>query len=230
LPRPRDANGAWFRPFDPNSRDGFVEGNAYQYLWFVPHDARGLVNWLGGDDVAVQLLDEHFSNTNAGADSKYFYIGNEPSFHTPWLYNSTNKPSRTQAQVRRIMEESFHSGVEGLPGNDDLGATSSWYVWSALGLFPAVPGENRLTLASPLFTKTTIHLPAGRTLTLNAPGAPSVYIQSINGGAVSEPWLPEGMVFRGGELNFTLGDQPNDGAFRASAPAGSLRIFSSSCL
>jgi predicted alpha-1,2-mannosidase len=83
LPRPRDAAGAWFAPFDPVSRDGFVEGNAYQYLWFVPHDARGLIDWLGGDEFAIRALDEHFSHTNGGADSRYFYIGNEPSFHTP---------------------------------------------------------------------------------------------------------------------------------------------------
>jgi len=217
--RPRQADGSWVTPFDPAAMEGFVEGNAYQYLWFVPHDARALIDIMGGDAVAIQRLDAHFSKVNSGPTSPYFYIGNEPSFHTPWLYNYTNMPSRTQYQVRRIMDQSFTTNVNGLPGNDDLGAMSSWYVFSAMGVFPALPGEAKLALASPAFKNVVIHLPSGNTLSLHAPQAPNVYIQKIsarvtgsaNAVDVTTPWLPEAMIFSGGDVNYDLGTAPNDG-------------------
>ncbi len=221
LPRPRHADGSWLEKFNPTSRDGYTEGNAFQYAWFVPHDARALVAWMGGDDIAIARLDDHLSHLNAGPDSPYFYVGNEPSFHTPWLYNWTTKPSHTQDHIRRIMNESFNATRTGLPGNDDLGATSSWYVWSALGLFPAVPGESRLALSSPVFDEVKVQLPSGEVLNIQSADSTKVYIQKVqvvlaNAGGknstavLNSPWLPSSMVFHGGVLKYELGDQPND--------------------
>jgi predicted alpha-1,2-mannosidase len=158
--RPRAADGAWLTPFKPEDSWAFVEGNAAQYTFFVPHDLPALFEAMGGRSRAIERLDHLFSRLNAGVGQPYFYIGNEPQFGTPWAYSFAGAPVRTQEVVRRIVNRTFADGPGGLPGNDDLGATSSWYVFAALGLYPAVPGAGDLVLASPLFPAVTIVRPS----------------------------------------------------------------------
>ena len=128
---------------------GFVEGNGAQYTWMVPFDYAGLFNRLGGDDAAVARLDAFFNDLNAGPDRPNAWIGNEPSLNAPWAYDFAGAPQRTQAVVRQIQTGLFDTSPGGLPGNDDGGTTSAWYVLSALGLFPAVPGVGGLAIGQP---------------------------------------------------------------------------------
>jgi predicted alpha-1,2-mannosidase len=208
LIRPRRMDGTWADGFEPPQHEHYVEGNAVQYTFFVPHDFAGLVEALGGRDAVVRRLDSLFESLNAGQSYPHFYIGNEPQFSTPWLYNFAGEPAKTQEVVRRIVTRTFTDGPGGLPGNDDLGATSSWYVWATLGLYPGVPGMGGFSLASPLFPRVTIQLASGSRLEIRAPGAkadrPLVDRVRVNGEALTEPWLPWERISSGGLVEFDL--------------------------
>ena len=166
---PRLADGSFLPGFSHTTEDGFVEGNSAQYTWFVPHDVAGLAALMGGDATARSRLDRFHRDLDASHLAPYAWLGNEPSFGTPWLYNWLGAPWRTQAVVRRAVTTLFRPLPAGLPGDDDLGALSAWYVWSALGLYPAVPGVGGLAIASPLFPSVTIRSGLGP-LRLDAPG------------------------------------------------------------
>jgi predicted alpha-1,2-mannosidase len=202
-----------FQVTDVTQDDGFVEGNAAQYTFLVPHDGPGLVAALGGDAMAVARLDGLFKQVNAGLDLPYFYMGNEPGFGSPWMYASAGAPWRTQAVVATILQQAYGTSPGGLPGNDDLGAMSSWQVWAMLGLYPAVPGVGGFVLGSPTFTKATITLAGGATLVITAPSAAhgARYVQNLtlNGAPSTSAWLPWASVANGGTLAFTLGSAPN---------------------
>jgi predicted alpha-1,2-mannosidase len=223
--QPRNADGSWRTPFDPASDRGFVEGNAAQYTFMVPYDLPALFEKLGGPARAIARLDHLFRELNAGTVRPHFYIGNEPQFATPWAYHFAGAPAKGSEVVRRILGESFGAGPGGLPGNDDLGATSSWYVWAALGLYPAVPGTDLLALHAPLFPAARITLAGGRALEIRATGAgrpdtPFVQSLEVNGRPSTRAWLHHAELAGGGTLAFTLGPRPDPrwGTAAADAP------------
>ncbi len=156
----------------------------------------------------IGYLDTHMTGLNDVLGPN-FCIGNEPGFSTPWLYNYLGAPAKTRAVVRRIQNELFTSGPSGLPGNDDLGAMSSWYVWSALGFYPAVPGTADLVVGTPMFPLAVVQLPGSATLTINAPAAApnASYVGSmtVNGVAWTKTVLPATLVISGGTLDVTVG-------------------------
>ena len=218
--RPRDSNGDF--PAGPGfvppkkgqfGQDGFEEGNAEQYRWFVPHDIAGLVEAMGGSATVIPELDRFFSRLNVGPNAPYQWCGNEVDFAMPWLYDHLGQPWKTQALVRRIQRELYAPTPDGLPGNDDLGAQSSWYVWSALGLYPVTPGTADLALHTPLFPDIELRLGNGHTLRIRAPAADDdhVHIDSlrVDGKAWTRTWLPPALVRDGGDLEFTLSPSPN---------------------
>ncbi|WP_082711770.1 GH92 family glycosyl hydrolase [Burkholderia singularis] len=197
---PRYDDGSW--NLSPVANQDMVEGNAEQYTWMMTHDTRELFALSGGNDAVVKRLDAYFSNLNAGMSPPHFYIGNEPSFSSPWLYNWAGAPWRTQKVVRDIINGNaderidpvFNDGPGGLPGNDDLGAVSSWYVWAALGAYPAIQSVGGLALHSPVFDKAVVRWADGhKQLIINTTGngAQSRYIQSatLNGAALDAPWV-----------------------------------------
>ncbi|MFK2890909.1 GH92 family glycosyl hydrolase [Dyella flagellata] len=202
----RNRNGNWVA----TSYDE-VEGNVEQYTWMIPFDIPGLISALGGDAAVLPRLDTFNAYLNAGSRSPHLWIGNEPSFATPWLYNWTSRPDKTQALVRRIINEQFTTAASGLPGNDDEGATSGWFVWAALGLYPEVPAVPGFTLATPLFSHVTIRLADGKTLQIDASHAGSTYVQGVtlNGTALTSTWMDFDRVRKGGVLEFRLGDAPS---------------------
>ncbi|HEY3033552.1 MAG TPA: glycoside hydrolase domain-containing protein, partial [Streptosporangiaceae bacterium] len=156
-------------------------------------------------------------------NSPYAWMANEPSFGVPWQYVWAGAPHKTQEVVRRCAELLFGPTPDGLPGNDDLGATSAWYVWAALGMYPQIPGRAELVLASPLFPDITIRRASGQVIRIVAPAAGgNAYVQSlrVNGQPSNRAWLPERFVLRGGRLDFVLGSQPNTrwGSAPADAP------------
>ena len=151
-------------------QDGFDEGNAEQYVWWVPQNVAGLVTALGGRQAVAGRLDRFTKKLNEGPNEPYLWAGNEPGFGVPWLYNYIGQPWKTQHTVDRV-RGLFGPTPDGEPGNDDLGAMSSWYVWAALGLYPSTPGTPILTVNAPLFDRAVIALPGGKSIRISAPGA-----------------------------------------------------------
>jgi predicted alpha-1,2-mannosidase len=213
----RNADGTW-TPFDPASSRGFAEGSSAQYTWMVPHDARGLMDAMGGNEAAVRRLDVFFHNEDGswaltrlgGLKSD---VSNEPSVGAPWMYLFAGRPDKAQATVREALNVLWSDRPHGIPGNDDLGAMSSWYVWAALGLYPALPGRAELLVGSPLFPYTLIHRATGARIVIQAPearsDAPFVRALRVDGKDWSKPWLPEVFMEDGGELVFDLSDEPD---------------------
>jgi predicted alpha-1,2-mannosidase len=203
---PRNAGGTWPWPLNPAQESPYVEGNAAQYTWMVPHNLGALITLMGGPATAVQRLDHHFTQLNGGLSLPYYYIGNEPEHNVPWTYNFAGKPAGTSAAVRRIMNESFTTGAGGLPGNDDLGATSAWYVWSAMGLYPVTPGADTLAVHGALFPSMLIQRPGGN-ITVTGGSTANAYVQSlsVNGTPVTRNWIRYGDIGAGATVAFTQG-------------------------
>ena len=224
--QPRGLNGGFLPSAGPGAtQNGFEEGNAAQYTWMIPQNLAGLLTALGGTDAAVARLDAFFTQLNAGSGAPYMWAGNEICLGAPWTYNYAGAPWKTQRVVRDIMTQLYPPQPGGEPGNDDLGALSSWYVWAAIGLYPATSGTSELTLGAPLFPQITISLPGGRHLQINAPGAgtetPYVTGLTFNGARWGKAWLPAAVVHAGGNLAFTLSATPGTswGSGGGAAPA-----------
>jgi predicted alpha-1,2-mannosidase len=211
--RPRMATGEWTTgPILPSEMKGYVEGSAAQYVWMVNFNMKALVGLLGGNQKTVERLDRFFTQTNAGMKSEFAYMGNEPCEETPWVYDFAGAPARAQAVVRRIQKELFTAAPEGLPGNDDAGSLSSWYVFSALGFYPQIPGVGGFVVGSPVFPKATVHLENGKDVQITGVNASEAncYVQQvkINGKRYDSPWIPWPLLENGGAVEFILGDKP----------------------
>jgi predicted alpha-1,2-mannosidase len=227
--QPRHSNGRWMTGFlaapisgGTNSND-FAEGDSLIYTGMVPFNIAGLAAAKGGNAAMAKYLDSVLTGYTgllslAGLQSN---MGNEPSFELPWEYDYIGQPYRTQQVVRQIQDQIWSNSPGGLAGNDDLGAMSAWYVWSALGLYPETPGTADLALGSPLFTTAALTLPSGAKLTINAPqaadNAPYVQSLALNGSAWNNAYIPASVVTGGGTLDYTLGASANTSW--ASGPA-----------
>jgi putative alpha-1,2-mannosidase len=180
----------------------------------VPFDFRGLIGALGGDEVAIARLNDLFGEVNAGPNRPHAWIGNEPGLSTQWAYDFAGAPASAQAVVRRIQTRAFDATPGGLPGNDDAGATSAWYVLSALGIYPAVPGAGGLAIGSPLFQDAVVSLANGQTLHIVGHGAGDAapYVQSLllDGVPYASTWIEWDRLAHGASLEFELGAAPGD--------------------
>jgi predicted alpha-1,2-mannosidase len=209
---PRLASGAFLPDFKPTGIDGFVEGDGAQYRWFVPQDPAGLIAKLGGARAASSRLGDFFAQLNAGPSSPHAFLGNEPTLDTPWLYEWLGEPGRTTDILRRALLGLYRPTPAGMPGNDDGGEMSAWWVLAALGIYPAVPGTDLLALSGPLFPSATLELAHGR-LTLSANGASSTerYIASArrDGRTLRRSWIRFAQVARGNhEIRLRMSSRP----------------------
>ncbi len=210
---PRNREGAFLEtPLMDNGQSGFQEGNAAQYTWMVPQDLAGLIHGLGGRRATRLLLNRFFTHLNVGQSEPYAWLGNEPTIGSPWVYLADGAPWRAQAVLHRALTTLYLPTPAGLPGNDDLGTMSAWYVWSAIGLYPQNPSVRDLDIGSPLFRSVRLDSPQGLRIRIEAPdaGPTRFYIHSltIDGRPDRRTWLalPEtGQV----TLRFTLGASPN---------------------
>ena len=210
--------------FDPlrASLTIYCEANAWQYSSYVPQDISGLIRLAGGKERYSQFLDSLFHTTAklkglhtqdiSGLIGQYAH-GNEPSHHVAYLYNYTGQPWKTQSMTRRIMAELYHNKPEGLPGNEDCGQMSAWYVFSALGFYPVCPGSDHYALGSPLFETVTMHLENGKSFKVEAKGnsKENVYIQAaaMNGQPYTKSYITFDDIKNGGTLQLEMSSEPN---------------------
>jgi predicted alpha-1,2-mannosidase len=226
--RGRTADGQWISPFDPaEPYYNFMmkEASGWSTLWLVPHDVHGLIGLLGGRDAFNAKLDTFFNTPYApkgicrdctGVIGQYVH-GNQPDQQAPYLYAWSGQPWKTQALVRRILTDMYGSDASGYgyAGMDDQGATSSWYVLSALGFYPVDPSSPVYIIGSPLFDAVKLRLGNGKTLALIARNnsATNRYIQSatLNGKPWTKPWFRHADIAGGGTFEFVMGPEPNTG-------------------
>ncbi|MFC6090765.1 GH92 family glycosyl hydrolase [Saccharothrix lopnurensis] len=227
----RNSDGTWTWPFSPSSDLGFAQGTSATYTWMVPHDVSGLAAAMGGREQAVRRLDAFFRDPDGswatGGDPLRYDPTNEPGIHTPWLYNGLGQPWKTQETVRAMASLVYRTGPAGLPGNDDLGTMSAWYVFAALGLYPQTPSRAELLISSPVFPFARLGRPGGAGITIKSPNASptNVYIRSVEVDRRSHPasWLSERFVTRGGELVVDVGDTPNTSWGKDDLPVDHVR-------
>lgn len=220
---PRHRDGTWKVPFNALEAgswggDNFYEGNAWTYSTFVPQDVAELIRRCGGEEVFVKRLGAFF-----GVPGRYD-VGNEPGFLSPYLYVWAGHQDRTADQVRRILASSYHAGRKGLPGNDDSGAMSSWYVFGKMGFFPNA-GQDVYIIGSPAFAETSIHLANGKTFTIVAKGV-SVQNRYIahaewNGRPYTRAWFRNADIMEGGRLVLMMSATPSSWATGVLPPSAS---------
>jgi predicted alpha-1,2-mannosidase len=207
----RNSDASFLMPMVPSSDTGFTEGNAAQYTWMVTYNFAALIDLMGGRETAIQRLDHHFTQVNGGLTTPFFYIGNEPEHGVPWAYHFARNPAGTARAVHKVMAEGFNTGAGGLPGNDDLGATSAWYVWAALGMYPPTPGADTLALHGPTFPSILIQRPDGNiTITATGVSATNAFVQgvSVNGESTTRSYVRYPDIAAGGSLVYTMGPSP----------------------
>ena len=219
--RPRLSDGSWLKDFnvDKPARDGpgraehhgFQEGNTWHYTFMIPFDYPRLVQSMGGDDAVTTRLDRFFAKIDCRGEPCYT-VGNEPDFVAPFAYLYVGKPWKAQEVLTRVEQEAFNTTPGGIPGNDDLGATSGVYVWNALGLYPGVPGLGGVFLGTPMFKIATLHLDDGSTLVVRGEGTgPYVSNVLLNGKHFGNSWLPlSALRLKITDLHFNLSPQPNE--------------------
>ena len=209
----RNKDGSWKKEFDANSGHLFVEGSPAQYLWMVPFDGAGLNTLVGGDDAMATRLDNHFHKPDGSwvlfrDKAEYSDVSNQPSIASPWMYLFTGQAYKTQDTVRATIELLWNNTTKGIPGQDDLGQMSSWYVFSALGMYPLIPGRADMVLSSPIFTQAKIG-----NLTINAPKASSEnrYVNSlkVNNVQSNKSWIGNDYISTPVTLDFELSATPN---------------------
>lgn len=228
---PKDDKGNWIN-IDPKfdgglgGRDYYDENNGWTYLWQVQQDIPGLINLMGGKQGFEDRLDQLYREglgrgkhdfwykfPDATGNVGQFSMGNEPSFHIPYLYNFTAAPWKTQKTIRFLLDVWFKDNVFGIPGDEDGGGMTAFVVFSSMGFYPVTPGLPVYTIGSPLFSKVSIDLPNGKQfrLTANHCSVVNKYIQraKLNGKELNTPWFTHDQLVNGGHLELEMGPKPN---------------------
>ncbi|MEJ5996070.1 GH92 family glycosyl hydrolase [Pedobacter sp. Du54] len=224
--RPKMADGSFKKEFDPLSTNGqgFIEGNSWNYSFFVPHDPASLMAKMGGKKKFAARLDTLFTMhlpdkffaetediTRDGIIGGYVH-GNEPAHHVAYFYNWTDQAYKTQAQVRHILKMQYKPTPDGLGGNDDCGQMSAWYMFSSLGFYPVSPGGDEYALGSPSIINASLNLENGKIFTIEAinQSDKNVYVQKVllNGKQLLTPFIKHGDIISGGKLVFYMGGKP----------------------
>ncbi|CAN5222959.1 GH92 family glycosyl hydrolase [soil metagenome] len=224
--RPKMSNGKFSEKFDPLKTEGqgFIEGNAWNYSLYVPHNPSEMIEMMGGkakfaahlDELfTMNLPDEFFAETEditrEGIIGGYIH-GNEPSHHVAYLYNWTDAPWKTQERVRMILKHQYHASPDGLGGNDDCGQMSAWYLFSSLGFYPVAPGSGQYQIGSPAIKTAVVQLENGKTLTIEANNQSdkNVYVEKVivNGKELKRNYLTYSEIMNGGKITFLMSGKP----------------------
>ena len=208
--QPRHRDGSWKTKFTTMQScswggDTFYEGNSWTYSLFVPQNVAGLIQQSGGTQPFIQRLDAFFTGRGR------YDVGNEPGFLSPYLYIWAGRPDKTADRLQEIIARSYHTGRNGLPGNDDSGAMSSWYVFGVMGIFPNA-GQDVYLIGHPTFHQVTLHLPLGKTFVIEAnhlsPENSYVVAATLNGKPLARAWFRHEDIMQGGRLVLTMGAKP----------------------
>lgn len=245
----RDIKGDWrvdSAKYDPRVWGyDYTETNGWGYAFTAPQDSRGLANLYGGRDGLAEKLDTYFSTPETASkefagsyggiihemtEARDIRMGqyghsNQVAHHATYMYNAAKQPWKTQEKVREVLSR-LYTGSEigqGYPGDEDNGEQSAWFLFSSMGFYPLVMGSGEYAIGSPLFTKTTVHLENGRTLTVEAPknSAKNIYVQGlkVNGKRWTSTALPHSVLAKGGTLEFDMGPKPSTwGTGKDAAP------------
>ncbi|MBD0404308.1 GH92 family glycosyl hydrolase [Flammeovirga sp. EKP202] len=228
---PKDSDGNWVN-IDPKNGGGlgyrnyFDENNAWTYAWDVQQDISGLIGLLGGKEKAEARLDQLFreplgmrkasfylNGANSTGMVGQFSMGNEPSFHIPYLYNHFGAPWKTQKKTRFLLDTWFKDNIFGIPGDEDGGGMTAFVVMTSLGIYPVTPGLPYYDITSPIFEKSSIELQNGNTFVIIAKGASkeNKYIQKafLNGKELRNPFIKHEDIMKGGKLELVLDKLPN---------------------
>ncbi|NRB51602.1 MAG: glycoside hydrolase family 92 protein [Saprospiraceae bacterium] len=219
------ADGAWQEPFNPNYSDHdispYVEGNAWQWSWFVPHDVSGFTDLFGSKDRFIAQLDSLFTTSsdiegeNASADitgliGQYAH-GNEPSHHVIHFYNYLGQPFKAQERIDQVLQTLYAPTPAGISGNEDCGAMSAWYVLNALGFYQVCPGKPEYSIGRPMIDQASIQLENGKTFEIhvqnNSPKHRYVAQVKLNGEVLDQPFFNHSALMNGGVLEFEMTDQ-----------------------
>ena len=231
--RPKNADGTWVPDFDPLGSEmltgkAFTEGNALQYLWMVPHDMAGLMALIGSPETMAERLNRFFEDAVDEYENmpwgetndiwwittlpQFYWHGNEPDIHAAYLFLQAGRPDLTQKWLHWITDNLYHTGNNGIPGNDDAGTLAAWYVFTALGFYP-IPGSDVYLVGSPIFPRVEVDV-AGGTLVVEAPEASgkNIYVKGVtlNGAPLVLPWFRHADISGGGILQFDMTHQPSD--------------------
>ncbi len=225
--RPKLQDGSFKKDFDllDTHGQGFIEGNTWNYSFFVPHDVNGLIKQMGGEKQFVRRLDslftmelpaKYFENTEdineEGLMGNYVH-GNEPSHHVAYLYKWTDEPWKAESRLHSIMKQMYKNKIDGLSGNDDCGQMSAWYIFSSMGFYPVCPGSDQYVIGSPLVKEAVIQLENGKRFTVKAENYAdkNVYVKSIklNGNSYNKSFITHSDIVNGGELVFEMSSKPN---------------------
>ncbi|UCA59062.1 GH92 family glycosyl hydrolase [Chryseobacterium rhizoplanae] len=223
--RPRLADGSFKKDFDVLSThgQGFIEGNSWNYSFFVPQSPNELITMMGGKKKFASKLDELFTMhlpdaffadtediTREGIIGGYVH-GNEPAHHVAYLYNWADQPWKTQSQIRHILEMQYKATPDGLGGNDDTGQMSAWYILSSLGFYPVAPGSEDYSIGSPAIENAVLHLENGKIFEIEAinQSPQNVYVQKVllNGKEIKNFTLKHSEIVNGGKLTFYMGNK-----------------------
>lgn len=226
LMRGKLENGEWVTPFDPLAlgySTDYVEGNAWQWSWFVPHDIPNLIRLMGGNKKFSAKLDSLFSMSSTltgdphaaldvtGLIGQYAH-GNEPSHHIAYMYNYVGQAWKTQDLTDYIMRKFYTNDPAGISGNEDCGQMSAWYILSSLGFYPVCPGNPVYSLGRPMFDEAVIHLQGGKKFIVralhNSPQNKYVQKVKLNDKIISNYEITHQAMMAGGLLEFTMGDKP----------------------
>ncbi len=223
--RGKDSEGIFRSDFDPynskNANSEFIEGNSWQYTWFVPHDVESLINSMGGKEDFVNKLDSLFSVSSeldegspidvSGLIGQYAH-GNEPSHHVAYLFNYGDAPWKTQERVHEIITTLYSNKQDGLCGNEDMGQMSAWFVFSAMGFYPVNPAEGKYIFGTPLFREICLDLPNSKRFSIRAINLSSknIYIEKItlNGEDIEQGYITHQQILDGASLEFYMSDRP----------------------
>lgn len=228
---PKDNKGNWI-DIDPKfdggmgARDYYDENNGWTYQWQVQHDIPALIELMGGKEGFEQRLDQMFRESLERSKYEFwaklpdatglvgqFSMGNEPSFHIPYLYNFTNSPWKTQKKIRMLIDTWYGDNIFGIPGDEDGGGMTAFVVFSCMGFYPITPGIPIYTIGTPFFEETKIHLENGKEFTIKANNFSETnkYIQSasLNGKSLDTPFFSHEELMKGAFLELEMGPYPD---------------------
>ena len=225
--RAKNSDGKFKEPFDALStvNQGYIEGNAWNYSLYVPHDIKGFINLLGGKQKLIKWLDslftmniseESFAHSEdidkVGIIGNYIH-GNEPSHQVSYMYSYAGAPWKTQERIHQIINSMYKNKPDGLSGNDDCGQMSAWYIFSVLGFYPVAPGSNEYVIGSPCLESAEINLENGKQFKIEVENfsEKNIYIKEVflAGGKLDRTYIKHEEIVDGGTLRFVMSSTPN---------------------